>query len=387
MWLFMQESNYEISKDPYFINFIGSKNLSKSTEMVYLGRIKSFCEFLDKNPSDLIKEAQKESGKKIDKYFYDYIENLKKSGKSPSTILNQTDTLKSFYNRFDIDTKGIKPIIFPETNNSDFKIISSDQIREALELSSLRDKAIILLHSSSGMEATELRSLTYGDFINSIDEYIDLKPEELLNVKKIADIVLKIDDLVGTWKIEKHRTEKDYVTFNTPESTKAILNYLIDRERKNKPIKSLKDPLFVNSQNQSLKKSAHGSIFKRINNRANFGYLTKKRRFFSSTMLRKFFKDKLYESGVDETTIDAFLGQKLDNNIEYHSNDQINILKKKYSESLSELSMETVNIKTETVTSNEYKILIAKLNEKDKELEEIKDYLKHIKEGMNFKDV
>jgi integrase len=387
MWLFMQESNYKISNDPYFINFIGSKNLSKSTEMVYLGRIKSFCEFLDKKPSELINEAQKESGKKIDKYFYDYIENLKKSGRSPSTILNQTDTVKSFYNNFDIDTKGIKPIIFPETNNSDYNIISSDQIREALELSCLRDKAIILLHLSSGMEATELRYLTYGDFINSIDDYIDLKPEELLNVKKIADIVLKIDDLIGTWKIEKHRTGKDYVTFNTPESTKAILNYLIDRERKNKPIKSLKDPLFVNSQNQSLKKSAHGSIFKRINNRANFGYLTKKRRFLSSTMLRKFFKDKLYESGVDETTIDAFLGQKLDNDIDYHSNDQINILKKKYSESLSELSMETVNIKTETVTSNEYKILIAKLNEKDKELEEIKEYLKHIKEGMILKDV
>jgi hypothetical protein len=49
--------------------------------------------------------------------------------------------------------------------------------------------------------------------------------------------------------------------------------------------------------------------------------------------------------------------------------------------------MENVNIKTETVTSNEYKLLLAKLNEKDKELAEIKDYLKHIKERMNLKDV
>jgi site-specific recombinase XerD len=383
----MIESNYEISKDPYFKNFVGSKNLSKSTEMVYLGRIKTFCKFLNKNPSELIKDAKKEGGKKVNEYFNNYIENLKKGGKSPNTIINQIDTIKSFYNRFDIDTKDIKPIIFPETDNSDHKLVSSDQIKEALELSSLRDKAIILIHLSSGMEATELRYLTYGDFINSIDEYIDLKPEELLNIKKIADILLKIEDPIGTWKIEKHRTKKDYVTFNTPESTKAILNYLIDRERKNKPIQSLKDPLFVNSQNQFLKKSTHGSIFKRINNRANFGYLTKKRRFFSSTMLRKFFKNKLYESGIDKTTINAFLGQKLDNDIDYHSNDQISILKKEYYKSLGPLSMENVNIKTETVTSNEYKLLIAKLNEKDKELEEIKDYLKHINERMNLKDV
>jgi integrase len=385
--VFMQESNYEISKDTFFRNFIGSKNLSKSTEIVYLGRIKSFCDFRDKKPSELIQEAQIESGNKINDYFYDYIENLKKNGKSPSTIINQTDTVKSFYHSFDIDINGIKPIILPETDNSDYKIISSDQIREALELSSLRDKAIILLHLSSGMEATELRSLTYGDFVNSLDEYFDLNKEELLNVKKIANIVLNSDDLVGTWKIEKHRTEKDYVTFNTPESTKAILNYLIDRERKNKPIKSLNDPLFVNSQNQALKKSAHGSIFKRINNRANFGYLTKKRRFFSSTMLRKFFKSRLYELEIDETIVNAFLGQKLDKNIDYHSNNQVKILKKNYREISGELSMENANQKTETVTSKEYKILIDKLNEKNKELEEIKDYLKHIKEEMNFADV
>lgn len=384
----MPESNLEILKDPYFINFIERKNLSKSTERVYLGRIKSFCQFVGKNPSELIKEARNESGIKIDEYFHDYIENLKNSGKSFNTIINQTDTVKSFYNQFDINTKNIKPIIFPETDNLDYnKLVSLDQIREALELSSLRDKAIVLLHLSSGMEATELRFLTYGDFINSIEEYIDFKPEELLNVRKIADSLLKMDDLVGTWKIEKHRTEKAYVTFNTPESTKAILSYLIDRERKNKTIKSLNVPLFVNSQNQALKKSVHGSIFKRINNRANFGYLTKNRRLFSSTMLRKYFKTQLHGSGVDDATIDAFLGQKLDNNINYHSNEEVRILKEKYIDSLNVLSVENANIETETITSNEYKMLISKLNQKDKELEEIRKYLKHIKQVMNLKDV
>ena len=164
---------------------------------------------------------------------------------------------------------------------------------------------------SSGMEANELRHLTYGDFVSSIKEYVDLNPEEIFDIKKIEDKLYRVDQIVGTWKIEKNRTKKPYVTFNTPESTTAILSYLIDRERKNKPIKSLGDPLFVNSQNQALDVSAHGSIFKRVNNRANFGYITRKRRFFSSTMLRKYFKTKLYESGVDEKTLKAILGQEL----------------------------------------------------------------------------
>jgi site-specific recombinase XerD len=375
----MEDANLEIRNDPYFINFIKRKRLSESTERVYTGRLRSFFVFLDKTPSELIKEAQKESGRKINEYFQDYIENLKKSGKSSNTIINRVDTAKAFYKEYNVDTGSINLIISPEIDNlTHNKIISRDQIRETLELSNLRDRAIILLHMSSGMEATELRHLTYGDFINSIEEYIDLKYEEKFNLKKIADKLFKMDEIVGTWKIEKARTGKPYVTFNSPESTTAILSYLIDRERKNKPIKSLKDPLFVNSQNVALNVSAHGSIFKRVNNRANFGYLTKKRRFFSSTMLRKYFKTKLYESGVDEKIINAILGQKLDINIDYHSDAEIKLLKEKYLEALGNLSLEKAN--KETVSSEEYKKLIKKLNEKDKELEEIKKHLNHIKQ-------
>ena len=89
----------------------------------------------------------------------------------------------------------------------------------------------------------------------------------------------------------------------------------------------MNDPLFVNSQNCALNVSTHGSIFKRVNNRANFGYITKKRRFFSSTMLRKYFKIRLYESGMDKFIINALLGQELDTNMNYHSNTEIKFLK------------------------------------------------------------
>ncbi len=376
----MVESDFEIISDPLFKNFIERRKLSKSTETVYVGRIKSFCEFLGKNPSELIKDAQK--GRKINRYFNEYIESLKENGKSSNTIVNRVDTVKAFYNEYDIDTKSINQIISPQQfEKASGKIISQEQIKEALELSNLRDKAIILLHISSGMEATELRSLTYGDFINSLEKYIDLDDGDLFDINKIADELFKTDIMVGTWKIKKHRTQRSYVTFNTSESIKAILSYLIDRERKNKPVKSLKDPLFVNSQNQALNVSAHGSIFKRVNNRANFGYLTKKRRFFSSTMLRKYFKDKLNESGIDESTINAILGQKLDPNINYHSDLEIEHLKNIYLNVSDNLSIEKMVI--DNVTSEEYQNLVKKLNKKDKELEEIKKQLNYIKNIIN----
>ncbi|MEN6329624.1 MAG: tyrosine-type recombinase/integrase [Methanobacteriaceae archaeon] len=384
----MQESEIEIFNDPYFVNFIRGRNLSEATERIYAGRLRSFFEFVGKNPSQLINKAQKDGSPKLDKLFNDYIENLKKSGKSSNTIINRLDTVKAFYHAFNVDTKNINKInLIEPAQLVDNKIVSLDQVKEALELSNLRDKAIILLHLSSGMEATELRCLTYGDFINSIAEYIDLEPKELFNVKKIANELLKINEIVGTWKIEKNRTGKPYVTFNTPESTKAILSYLIDRKRKNKVIKSPNDPLFVNSQNQTLKKSSHGSIFKRVNNRANFGYLTKKRRFFSSTMLRKYFKNKLNESGMDESTINALLGQKLDDNIDYYSDNEIKVLKNKYIGALDELSINKVTIEKEIIIPDEYKKLMDRLNEKENELEAIKKHLKQIEQVMNSKDV
>lgn len=376
----MVESDFIIISDPLFKNFIERRKLSKSTETVYVGRIKSFCEFLGKNPTQLIKDAQ--NGRKINRYFNEYIESLKEKGKSSNTIINRVDTVKAFYNEYNIDITSINHIIFPHSSKiTSEKIISHDQIKESLELSNLRDKAIILLHISSGMEATELRNLTYGDFINSIGEYVDLDYEDQFNVNKISHTLSKIDKIIGTWKIKKHRTKRSYVTFSTPETTKAILSYLMDRERKNKLVKSLKDPLFVNSQNQALNVSAHGSIFKRVNNRANFGYLTEKRRFFSSTMLRKYFKNELNVSGADETTINAILGQKLDPNIDYHSDIEVKKLKAIYLKVSDNLSIEKTVI--DNVTSKEYENLVKKLNEKDKELEEIKKQLNYIKNIIN----
>ena len=111
----MDESNLKITNDLYFKNFINTKRLSKSTERVYLGRIKSFCEFLGKTPSELIKEAQYGTEQRIDEYFNNYIENLKNSGRSSITITNQLDTVKAFYNEYGIDIEAINHIISPRT--------------------------------------------------------------------------------------------------------------------------------------------------------------------------------------------------------------------------------------------------------------------------------
>ena len=128
--------------------------------------------------------------------------------------------------------------------------------------------------------------------------------------------------------------------------------------------------------------SVHSSIFKRINERAKFGHITDKRRFFSSTMLRKYFRNKLNESGLDEATINTFLGQKVNvANVEF-SIDQVDDLKNKYFSAIENLSLE--NPKTVSLTTKEYNKLLEKIESKDKELNEIKKHLKHLKHVLEL---
>lgn len=363
-------------EDPLYQEFINKRNLNEATIQVYNGRLRSFCEFIGLNPSELIKEAKNKDINKITQLFAGYMEHLKDEGRSTNTIYNKIDTVKAFYQEYDIDIKHINDITpLKEDKIVSNEIITKEQLQEALKYSNLRDKAIILLHMSSGMEATEVRKLTYGNFLDSIREYVDIKPKDYFNISELNEKLQQEKTPIGTWKIKKNRTNKYYITFNNPESINAILDYMMDRERKNKPIRSLKDPLFVNSQNKAMNSSAHGSIFKSVNQRANFGHITEKRRFFSSTMLRRYFKDKLRESGVEESLIKTFSGQKPYTN--KVSPKEITKFKKEYLSAIENLSLE--NPKTISLTTAEYNRLLDKIETKDKELKEIKKHLQHLK--------
>ncbi|BDZ69559.1 hypothetical protein [Methanobacterium petrolearium] len=95
----------------------------------------------------------------------------------------------------------------------------------------------------------------------------------------------------------------------------------------------------------------------------------------------------MHQSNVDDETIDAFLGQNLDDNIDYHSVDEIKTLKTIYLESVDGLTVRRKPKITETITSKEYELLIKKLDKKDKELNEIKEHLKYLKQLINSTNV
>lgn len=377
----MEISPSDIINDKKFQNFIKSRELRESTELLYARRLTDFCNFIDKDPTELIEEAleeynQKSGSQKVSNYIDHYLDELRDNGKSKNTIKNRYDTLKAFFSGFEIDTSTIKHIKgFKNENLVPEELPGRGHIKKAIQVSGIRDKAILLLHFSSGMGAIELRNLTYRDFIGSVDEYLDLNDEEKLNVPKVVSELNK-NEIVGTWQIMKLKSGIPYITFNSPESTKAIMDYLMDRERNNKPIETFDDPLFVNTWNKPLAKSVHGAIFKRINDKAGFGHLEGKRRFITSGTLRKSFEKTLNEADVDAITIDCFLGYKVDvNGSEFMD---IGAMKDQYIGALEFLSLDNHN----QGTNPEFEMLMEKFNEKDQELKQIKEHIKYLEEKM-----
>lgn len=378
----------DIKNDVCVKDFLRSRDLRESTKNGYILRIKSYSNFINKMPSEFIEEAEKEEEdgikprhRKVKGYLLDYVEDLESRNRQNLTIKSLLETVKSFYNHFDIDTPRIKRKKLNNTNFSLEKIPGKNHIRMALNVCGLRDKAIIYLMMSSGMGKAEIRFLNYGDFIEAMDEYLDLNEEDKLNIDRVYHQLKDKDDLIGTWKIRRYKTGMPYITFNSPESTRSILEYLINK-RKN-TIESMDDPLFLSNMENRFSKDGFNNLFQRINDRAGLGYAKdKNRRFFTSHTLRKFFTTTLYKNGVDKLKVDWFLGHKIDPITEAYFKNDIKSLKKSYLEILEQLSMEKVKV----VTNDEYgemKVLLSKLKDVDPDmLVEMINYFQNVKKSM-----
>lgn len=368
----------DIEVDPCVKDFLRSRGLKESTKKEYLMRLYQYSKFTKKTPAELIDEAEEEQDRgiksrkrKLKGYILDFIENLKNNNRSYSTIKSNLDTVFAFYREFDVDPPRIRNIIPKNHENPSFdELPDLSHVKQAIKSCSIRDRAIILLHFSSGMGASELRHLTCRDFVVAMDEYLDLNDFEKENMFKVACDLKDKEDLIGTWKIRRFKTQMPYITFNSPESTLAIIDYIFFRYNRNKPVKNLEDPLFISQYNNQVAAQSHQKIFQRVNDKVGFGNRTEKRRFFTSHMLRKLFTTSLYKAGVDKLAIDWMLGHKINPVTEAYFKTNEKELKKNYLKALPHLTLEKVKVRR--MESEEVKDIVRDLDKKDKEMDEMR---------------
>lgn len=377
----MMFSPNDIKNDTAFRDFIKRRRVADTTHKQYIKRMKSYCNFTKKLPNELINEAEEEQDagiksrkRKTTRYILDYVDAMEKAGQSENTIRNSIDTVTGFYHEYDIDTPRIRGLSKQNGKNASLnELPTKEHVKEALKHCSLRNKAIVLIHFSSGMGASEVRHLTYKDFLNSVDEYLDLEKRDKLDVKKVAHQLKGRDDLIGTWKIRRYKTGMPYITFNSPESTRAILDYLLERERQNKKLKNLDDYLFVNAYNAQISEEGHLLIFQRINDKAEFGYRENNRRFFTSHQLRAMFQSTLYRAGIDKLAIDWMAGHKINEVDEAYFKVDPKKLKMTYMKALKDLTL--TEVKVERVTTPEFDRLLRDSRKKDKQISKLEDRL------------
>lgn len=383
----------DIKNDRCFKDFIRSRSRRPSTKSQYITRIRVYVNFTGKNPTQLIEEAETEEengiklrNRKINDYFYEFREKLEEEGMLPSTINGYFDTVKAFYRHYDIQLPKLKIALNSSENWSMEDIPTLDHIREAVKVCNIRDKAILLLMLSSGMGSGEIRHLKYGDFINSVEEYLQLSDEDKLNIPKIAFELRKIDDVIGTWKIHRFKTGMPYITFNSPESTQAIVDYLVQRENNNRAVEKLEDPLFVSSYKTQITSQGVVFIFRRINDRANFGRSKERnRRFLTSHTLRKLFTTSLYNKGVDQLAVDWMLGHKINPVTEAYFKNDPQTLKAKYIDAYENLTLEKVIIKD--ATTKQYDDLLEKLKNKEDDYDRLEKRMELVENFLADKGV
>jgi integrase len=203
--------SFENNSNQYYKNFINSCK-SEATKNYYRSSLGYFMKYLQIEPEDdYSKLIDGRDAKIIAADIIDWIIHLKDiEKKSPASINLYIAAVKHFYmiNDVILNTKRINAFKPEFRNVVEDKPYTREQIKILLDKAEQRNRAIILLLSSSGMRVGALPNLRIGD-LTPVDKY---------NIYQI--------------QVYRRSSKKSrYVTFCTPECRKEIDTYLEYRKR------------------------------------------------------------------------------------------------------------------------------------------------------------
>lgn len=326
-------------------DFSTTRHLSKHSVYTYRTSIKHYTDFNKKSLHELLVEAlEDETGTawkdcKLKKRLIAY-RNYLKDTYLESSVNAHFNQILTIYRHYEV---AIHPLPYTSRVNVNestpigFKDLPDQKIiKEALKISSVLMRAIILFMSSSGCARRETLNLTIQDFIDATKEYH--------NSNNIYDVItaLKGVDVIPEWEIRRQKTNKYYCTFSSPESTAEIINYLITIK---KTIKNT-DKLFrINSD-------YFARNFKEINNKLKLGKRGTYNRF-RSHMLRKFHASQLYNDGLSLEEVDALQGRTKNRTHQSYFMEDPKNLKEKYIQHLDCLTI-NLDVNNLDIKSPEY---------------------------------
>ena len=287
---------YMYSND-LFQKFCRDRNIKQSTKKGYDSALRLYEYFQGESIEKLFKEARNEENeriplkdRKIKKRLIEFRSYLLNSNLSPNTSKTYFSKVKTFFLHFEFELPHLPQAKYDkiyETNYLDLP--TKEHIHEALLISPIELKAVILFMSSSGTAKAETLSLTVEHFINGTQDY-----HHGGSIEFILETLDKKNNVVPTFYLKRIKTDKYYYTFCSPEASSHIVKYLKTRENL-----KLEDKLFDFTSSLLLTR------FQEINDKMDWGFKGKYR-FFRSHTLRKFHASNI---GLSAEYIDSLQGR------------------------------------------------------------------------------
>ena len=177
---------------------------SPATKKVYLFNFKKFVEYLGKDAKNILCNKDPIFVQDIVK---EYLISLKEKSLGFSALKNYVIPIISFYKINDviINTKSIFRLMPEQIRVRKDRAYTREEIQALLDVADDRYRAIILLYASSGIRLGAIPDLKY------------------MNLKKLENDIYQVTVY--------ENTTDEYVTFTTPECSRAIDKYIEFRKR------------------------------------------------------------------------------------------------------------------------------------------------------------
>lgn len=408
-------------------NLVVSKDLSESRIKEYNYVFQEIYEEFGYTPSSLLKKAKEDEKqyikegvieqKSLDdrivselqlKYF-NYLKNKTHRGKklANGTIKLKIVSLRTFLNFYKIEVPDMIDIDIDTSRIKENEVPTWDDVETAINFSkSPRDQAMIAFAATTGMRVKDIVNLKVKDLITACKIYFDENEQHTL------DNLLKKDpwEIMPCWELNPQKTNKRSknitIVFNTPETTAYIFKYFEHRKAMNKKNnhgdETINDNEALFKAQGNYGKEGHlttGTVndhFRDINNKLGgaksrngiYGKFVVKnlRTLFKSTCKEALqYVSVNAEKTVFLNVLDLFLGHKEQSAVAYAyetlpEDSPNSYLRLVYEQLIDVLSIRDTEVKA--FKSEEYKKMETKLEEKDKEIEELKQIISKTQEQV-----
>jgi hypothetical protein len=306
-----------------WLDTLQANDASDKTIRNYLLGMQAYTECTGMTPTDLILEAEAEiragllgRERSLKRNLVKFLTHLKDKGLAPMTVRTHMAGVKSFYKNLDISLPASLPKIGSRarTLEENKPIPTKDDIRAVLWVCDPLEQALVLVGASSGLSCEDIIKLTVGQFKKGYDPQTE----------------------ITTLSLRRTKTRVDFITFLTPEASRAVNRYLEYRERtdevderrqptlEKQHVYSDNDALFIgrhipntflktkNDDERLLKEKAVVQIYSNISKKAKKSTVKGNWNLIRSHKMRGFFNKILKSSGCDSFHVEYWMGHKSD---------------------------------------------------------------------------